>query len=128
MSIYREVRLVEDNRRGVCSPDLFVITSVSLFFFFLKERQQSKSVMQSTSFCQRCGLAEVNEIFKSKRRENKSVADIKVSAYTHCSNLFTWDGGKALGEVWPGSCFCTRRSRENMCCLAWQCQHTVEGC
>lgn len=49
------------------------------------------------------GISQVNKIFKNKRRETKSADDIKVSANIHCSNLFTWDDGKALGEVWPGS-------------------------
>lgn len=36
-------------------------------------------------------------------RETKSAGNIKVSANIHWSKLFTWDGGKALREVWPGS-------------------------
>lgn len=39
-----------------------------------------------------------------------------MSAYTHCSNLFTWDGGKALREVWPGSKY-AHSGAERTCCL-----------
>lgn len=45
----------------------------------------------------------MNEIFKSKRRESGRAANIKVSANIHWSKLFTWGGGTALREVWPGS-------------------------
>lgn len=65
-----------------------------------------------------CGKLLLIIIIKNLKvsEEKQSAADIKVSAYTQCSNLFTWDGGKALREVWPGSKY-AHSGAERMCCL-----------
>lgn len=103
---------------SMCSPAMFVITihhKINLPLFLWRS-QQSKTLLQLISHSH-CCESEVNKIFKSKRRETQSAADIKLSANTHCSNLFTWDGGKALREVWPGSNY-AHSGVERACCLA----------
>lgn len=80
----------------VYTAALFVI-NVSLLSFW----KTALVIVNIALHC--CELAQVHKIFKSKRRETKSAGDIKVLANIHWSGLFTWDGSKALREVWPGS-------------------------
>lgn len=81
--------------------------------FSKRDSSRSLCIVNISLHC--CELALVDKIFNSKWIETKSAGDIKVSANIHCSNLFTWDGGKALGDAWPGS---NSAQLEQTCCLA----------